>query len=58
MPALRLGFSEAARGLRPTVPDIIWNLHCIMVNLNSKLDEVRTARCRLLRLRKSTVGGS
>ena len=30
--------------------DSIWNLHCILVNPISKLDEVRTARRRLLRL--------
>ena len=50
MSALGFGFSEAARALRPTVSDSIWNLHCIIVNPNSKLDEVRTARRRLLRL--------
>ena len=46
----RFGFSEAARALRPTVSGSIWNLHCIIVNPNSKPDEVRTARRRLLRL--------
>jgi hypothetical protein len=50
MPAPGLGFSEAARALRPTVSDIIWHLHCIMLNPISTLDEVRTARRRLLRL--------
>ena len=54
MPAPGLGFSEAARALRPTVPDIIWNLHCIIANPNSKPDEVRTARRRLLRLLKTS----
>ena len=54
MPAPGFGFSEAARALRPTVSDIIWNLHCIIVNPNSKLDEVRTARRRLLRLLKTS----
>ena len=53
-PARRLGLSEAARALRPTVSDIVWNLHCIIVNPNSKLDEVRTARRRLLRLLKTS----
>jgi hypothetical protein len=52
-PAPGLGFSEAARALRPTVSDIVWKLHCIIVNPNSKLDEVRTARRRLLRLLKT-----
>lgn len=50
MSALGFGFSEAARALRPTVSDSIWNLHCIIVNPISKPDEVRTARRRLLRL--------
>jgi hypothetical protein len=54
LPAPGLGFSEAARALRPTVSDIIWNLHCIIVNPNSKLDEVRTAKRRLLRLLKTS----
>ena len=36
------------------VSDIVWNLHCIIVNPNSKLDEVRTARRRLLRLLKTS----
>ena len=54
MPAPGLGFSEAARALRPTVSDIIWNLHCIIVNPNSKLDEVRTARRQLLRRLKTS----
>ena len=54
LPAPDLGFSEAARALRPTVSDIIWNLHCIIVNPNSKLDEVRTAKRRLLRLFKTS----
>ena len=49
-PAPGLGFSEAARALRPTVSDIVWNLHCIIANPNSKPDEVRAARRRLLRL--------
>jgi hypothetical protein len=40
--------------LPPTVSDIIWNLHWIMVNPNSKLDEVRTAKRRLLRLLKTS----
>ena len=50
----RFGFSEAARALRPTVSDIIWKLHRIIANPNSKLDEVRTARRRLLRLLKTS----
>jgi hypothetical protein len=50
MSALGFGFSEAARALRPTVSDSIWNLHCIIVNPISKPDEVRAARRRLLRL--------
>jgi hypothetical protein len=54
MPAPRFGFSEAARALRPTVSDIIWKLHCIIANPNSKLDEVRTAKRRLLRLLKTS----
>jgi hypothetical protein len=54
MPPPGFGFSEAARALRPTVSDIIWNLHCIIANPNSKLDEVRTARRRLLRLLKTS----
>ena len=54
LPAPGLGFSEATRALRPTVSDIVWNLHCIIVNPNSKLDEVRTAKHRLLRLLKTS----
>ena len=54
MPPPGFGFSEAARALRPTVSDIVWNLHCIIANPNSKLDEVRTARRRLLRLLKTS----
>ena len=50
----RFGFSEAARALRPTVSDIIWKLHRIIANPHSKLDEVRTARGRLLRLLKTS----
>jgi hypothetical protein len=50
MPAPGLGCSKAAPAARPVESDIIWNLHCIIVNPNSKLDEVRTARRRLLRL--------
>ena len=33
---------------------MIWNLHGIIVNPNSKLDEVRIARHRLLRLLKTS----
>ena len=54
MPAPGLGVSEATRALRPTVSDMIWNLHCIIANPNSKPDEVRTARRRLLRLLKTS----
>jgi hypothetical protein len=54
MSPARFGFSEAARALRPTVSDIIWKLHRIIANPNSKLDEVRTARRRLLRLLKTS----
>ena len=52
-PAPGPGSPEAVRALRPTVSDIVWNLHRIIVNPNSKLDEVRTARRRLLRLLKT-----
>jgi hypothetical protein len=54
MPAPGFDFPDAARALRPTMSDIIWNLHCVIVNPNSKLDEVRTARRRLLRLLKTS----
>ena len=50
MPAPGLGCSKAAPASRPVESDIIWKLHCIIVNPNSKLDEVRTARRRLLLL--------
>jgi hypothetical protein len=54
MPAPRVGLSEAARAVRPTVSETVWNLHCIIVNPLSTLDEVRTAKRRLLRLLKTS----
>jgi hypothetical protein len=55
MPRFLFGSSEATALNRARLTDVIWGLHSILVNPVSKLDELKNAKRRMLRVLDETT---